>query len=85
MGVLKRLWEESKKEDERQDLANRVASSLKEKDFCSNFGKRTEIICQKKSLFDYCEKPLCHKCAKKCPICKKYFCKKHINNHSCKI
>lgn len=72
----------SKEEWERQQLIGK----LREKDFCSECGKRTQAICQMKvlsGLFGSCEEPLCLDCAKKCKKCGKYFCSNHIHNHSC--
>ncbi len=70
----------SKKEWEQQQLVNK----LREKDFCSSCGKRTEIICQSKSIMGNCEKALCSDCAKKCKSCGKHFCSRHIHKHKCR-
>lgn len=74
----------SKEEYERQLAIEIAVNKLREKDFCSNCGKKAEVICQKKTIFSNCEKALCSDCAKKCKRCGKYFCDKHLNNHKCR-
>ncbi|MFA6022512.1 MAG: hypothetical protein WC781_00315 [Candidatus Pacearchaeota archaeon] len=66
-------------------MAKTLIDDLKAKDFCSNCGRRTEVICKGRSIWTGkdCGISLCSTCAKKCKKCKKYYCLKHIDNHNC--
>lgn len=73
----------SKREWERKQAIEEAVKKMREKDFCSECGKRTEMLCQKKGFFGNCEAPLCSDCAEKCKYCGRHFCPKHIDNHDC--
>jgi len=59
------------------------------KEICNDCGSmgniRAKCCGSTKSLFGKieCERVMCKNCAKKCKICKKYFCSSHIDNHNC--
>lgn len=51
---------------------------------CGSFFKEGGARCQGKDFFSGpCQVVYCSDCANKCSTCKKYFCLKHINKHSC--
>jgi hypothetical protein len=44
---------------------------------------KNQVTCSKNGWHWFGSGFMCKKCAKKCPICKEYFCPKHINKHNC--
>ncbi|MDP2925212.1 MAG: hypothetical protein Q8N99_02455 [Nanoarchaeota archaeon] len=74
------------KEEERRAKTRRFIEDLKAKDFCSNCGKRTQVVCKNHSAWiGDCGTALCFDCVEKCKNCRKYFCSKHIYNHKCRL
>jgi hypothetical protein len=41
------------------------------------------IMCNQEGWHWFGKGIMCKKCAKKCPVCKKFFCDKHLKKHDC--